>query len=189
MNLKRIVFLDRDGVININPRYLDYIKKPSEFKFLVGAKKGIRMLNDAGFQVFVISNQSGVSKGLFSKKDLNDIDKKMIKGLRPSGGRIKKSFYCIHPTEANCDCKKPKTGMLKKATKGKRIDFKNSFFIGDTERDIIAGKSFGVKTIAVLSGYYNRRQMKLWEAQPDFITKDLLSAAKLIKKQFQRSRR
>jgi len=178
--VKKIVFLDRDGVINRNPKYLDYIKKPSEFRFLPGAEKGIRMLNDAGFEIFVISNQSGVSKGLFSAKDLKDIDRKMVRGLKKRGAKIRKSYYCIHPAEANCECKKPKTGMLKKAAKNIRPDRKNSFFVGDTERDIIAGRDFGVKTIAVCSGYYNRKQMKKWKTRPDFIKEDLLSAAGLI---------
>ena len=121
----RIVFLDRDGVINYNPAYGDYIKSPSEFKFIPGAHKAIAMLTKAGFEIAVISNQSGVEKRLFTKKDLKDIDRKMLKGLKGSGGKLSGTYYCIHSTEKNCDCKKPKTVLLKKATKGKKIDRKN----------------------------------------------------------------
>jgi D-glycero-D-manno-heptose 1,7-bisphosphate phosphatase len=138
------------------------------------------MLTKAGFETAVISNQSGVEKGLFTKKDLKNIDRKIIGGLKGLGGRLSGTYYCTHSSEKNCDCKKPKTGLLKKATKRKRIDHKNSYFVGDTERDIIAGKNFGIKTIAVLSGYYNRKDMMAWQAKPDFIVKDLLTAVKKV---------
>ena len=103
MKPKGIVFLDRDGVINKNPTYRDYVKKPSEFKFLPGARRAVRMLNEAGFDIVVISNQAGVAKRLFSRKDLKEIDEKMLKGIKASGGRLKKICYCIHHPDANCE--------------------------------------------------------------------------------------
>ena len=180
MKTKRMIFLDRDGVINENPVYLDYIKTPAEFKFLKGVKKAIKMLNKAGFEVVVISNQSGIAKGLFTKGDLKAIDEKMFKGLKETGAVIKKTYYCTHLAEENCGCKKPDTGMLKKAVGKSRIDKKNSFFIGDTQRDAHAGNSYGVITIAVLSGYAGRGDIKKWKIKPDYIAKDLISAVEGI---------
>lgn len=179
-NKKKIVFLDRDGVINKNPVYLDYVKKPSEFKFLPGSRRAVRMLNEAGFKVVIISNQTGVGKGLYSRLDLKQVTSKMLKGLEASKARLDKICYCIHHPDSGCGCRKPKTGMFKKAVGKTKFDRKRSYFIGDTERDTLAGKRFGVKTIAVLSGYNSRRDIRKWKVQPDFIAKDLLEAVKNI---------
>jgi len=178
----KMVFLDRDGVINKNPAHGDYIKRPSEFKFLPNARKAVKMLNNAGFDIAVISNQSGIGKGLFSKNELKKIDEKMLKGIKASKGEIKGTYYCIHHPDANCECRKPKTGLIKKAVGKNKIDFRNSFFIGDTERDVVAGGRSGLKTITVLSGYNKNKDIKRWKKQPDYIAKDLYDAAKRIVK-------
>jgi len=180
MKSKRIIFLDRDGVVNYNPIRYDYVKKHSEFRFLPGARKAIRMLTETGLDVVIISNQAGVGRGLFTKKDLKGIDDKMLRGLHASGGKLKKIYYCIHPPDAGCDCRKPNTGMFKKAVSRIRIDHKNSFYVGDTERDTVAGSRFGVKTVAVLSGYAKKKDIKKWQIQPDFIADDLLAAVQNI---------
>lgn len=180
MKRKRMIFLDRDGVVNKNPIRYDYIKKALEFKFLPGVRQAVKMLTKAGFDIVVTSNQAGVAKRLFSKDDLKGIDKKLHKGVEASGGRIRKSFYCVHHPEAGCKCRKPNTGLIKKAVGKAKIDKRNSFFVGDTERDVMAGSAYGVKTIAVLSGYYNRKDMKSWQVKPDYICKDLLAAVKKV---------
>jgi D-glycero-D-manno-heptose 1,7-bisphosphate phosphatase len=178
--MRRIVFLDRDGVINKNPVYLDYVKNAAEFGFLPGSRKAIRILNNAGFEVIIISNQTGVGKGLYSKADLKGVTAKMLKGLETSNARLDKICYCIHHPDAGCGCRKPKTGMFKKAVGKRRFDRKNSYFVGDTERDTLAGHAFRVKTIAVLSGYNKRKDIKKWKIQPDFIAKDLLEAVEKV---------
>jgi len=180
MSKKRIAFLDRDGVVNRNAVHLDYIKGPSEFNFLPGSQKAIRMLNEAGFKVIIISNQTGVGKGLYSKEDLKNTTEKMLKGLDKAKARLDKICYCIHHPDSGCGCRKPKTGMFKKAVGKTEFDRKNSFFVGDTERDTLAGKNFGVKAVAVLSGYNKRKDIRKWKVQPDFIVKDLLDFAKLV---------
>ena len=178
--MKRIVFLDRDGVVNVNPVYRDYIKSPLEFKFLPGSRKAIRLLNQAGFKVIIISNQTGVGKGLYSKDDLKKVTDKMLKGLKASKAHLDKICYCIHHPDSNCACRKPKTGMFKRAVGKSKIDRKNSYFAGDTERDTLAGHAFKVKTIAVLSGYNKRKDIKKWKVAPDFIAKDLLAAVETV---------
>ncbi|NQT89742.1 MAG: HAD-IIIA family hydrolase [Candidatus Omnitrophica bacterium] len=177
---RKLIFLDRDGVINKNPAYKDYIKKPAEFYFLPRARKAIRLLNEAGFDVAIVSNQTGVGKGLFTCKDLKDIDDKMRKGLEASGSKVRKLCYCIHHPESGCDCRKPKTGSFKKAVGKSKVNIKSSFYIGDTQRDVAAGKNFGLKNITVLSGYGKRSSIKNWKAKPDFITKDLFTAVSRI---------
>ncbi len=178
--MKKYIFLDRDGVINKNPPYGDYIRRAADFKFLPHVTKAIKLLTEAGFTSVIISNQSGIGKGLFTKTDLIKIDAKMLKGVKTKGGSLSGTYYCIHPTTVNCDCKKPKTGLLKKAVGKNKVDFRKSFFIGDTERDTVAGTTFGVKTIAVLSGYAKRKDIKKWKIQPDYIADDLYSAVKDI---------
>ena len=177
---KRIIFLDRDGVINYNPAYKDYVKSPSEFKFIPGSRKAIRMLNEAGFDVIIISNQTGVGKGLYTRDNLKRTTEKMIKGLKAQKAELRKICYCIHHPDSGCACRKPKTGMFKKAVGKKKFDHKGSYFIGDTERDTMAGRSFGLKTIAVLSGYNKRRDIKRWKTKPDIIKRNLLGAVKDI---------
>jgi histidinol-phosphate phosphatase family protein len=173
-------------VINRDPGFGDYVKSWEEFEFLPGAIEAIKMLNKNGYEIFVISNQAGVSKGLFSKEDLDDITKSMLGEVKAQGGRIKSINYCTHRPDENCDCRKPKTGMIKKVTKGLNIDFKNTYFIGDSMLDVGAGKNMGSKTILVLTGKENPEDIKNWEYKPDLIKKDLQEAVEWILKEGQK---
>ncbi len=179
--MKKNIFLDRDGVIG---KYYPkaYAKKWEEFSFLPGAKEALKKLTEANYQIIIISNQAGVSKGLFSPKALRKINKRMKEEIRKSGGRIKKAYYCPHSDEDNCSCRKPKAGLFKKAEKDLGpIDFAKTFFVGDSEIDILAGKNIGAKTILVLTGKIkSKEETKNWQKQPDYITADLLSAAEII---------
>jgi D-glycero-D-manno-heptose 1,7-bisphosphate phosphatase len=176
----KVIFLDRDGVINRYPGDRCYVTSLAGFKFLNGSLRAIRDLSKAGYKLFVISNQAGVAKGLYSRKTLKDMTDFMLRGIRKEGGRIQKVLYCLHSEEMNCACRKPKDGLLKKATRGKIIDLKKSYFIGDSLRDIKAGKTFGCKTILVLTGREKLNNVARWDAQPDFIARSLLGAAKNI---------
>ncbi len=180
----KIIFLDRDGVINRYPGHKKYVTKLKEFKILPGALEAIRRLNKAGYKMFIISNQAGVSKGLYSKGKLNLITEVMLKKIRSRGGSIKKVLYCIHRSEENCDCRKPKIGLIKKALKillVKKINKKDAFFVGDSIRDVMTGKKAGCTTILVLSGRESLRNKSLWRPKPDFIAKDLLEASSIIR--------
>ncbi|MFH1645936.1 MAG: HAD-IIIA family hydrolase, partial [Candidatus Omnitrophota bacterium] len=117
---------------------------------------------------------------LFTMDDLKGIDQKMHKGISEAGGKLRKSFYCLHHPDAGCECRKPKDGLIHHAVGNKKIDMKNSYFIGDTERDTGAGKKFGLKTIAVLTGYCQKKDIKKWKVQPDYIADNLLTAVKEI---------
>ena len=113
----KVVFLDRDGVINEFPGNGSYVTKVKDFHFIPGSLEAIRALTQSGHKIFVISNQAGVGKGVYSLDKLKRIDAKMIKGVEKAGGKIRKSFYCTHRSDAGCDCRKPGIGLLKKALK------------------------------------------------------------------------
>lgn len=148
----RCVFLDRDGVINKKAPEGDYIKNWGEFKFLPNVKETIKRLNKAGFLVIIITNQQGIAKGLMAEEDLKDIHTQMSKELKKSGAKIDGIYYCPHGEKDNCICRKPKPGMFLNAIKdfksrGIEIDLEKSYMMGDSEKDIIAGKIMGLKTI------------------------------------------
>ena len=150
--IMKVVFLDRDGVINKYPGDKLYVTSLKKFRFLPGVKKAIALLNRAGFKIFVVSNQAGVGKGTYSQKTLNAITAKMLGDIEQAGGRITKVYYCGHRKGAGCNCRKPKPGMLKKAAKEFQFNLKNAYFIGDTIRDVFTAKNAGCKPILVLSG-------------------------------------
>lgn len=173
----KIVFLDRDGVINRDPGFGGYVTCWEKFEFLPGSFESLKELNQAGFEVIVISNQAGVAKGLYTQEDLDELTGNMLKEIKAAGGKIYSVNYCTHQDEDNCNCRKPKTGMFHKATEGLDVNFSKTFFIGDSRRDVLAGRAIGCKTIFVRSG--NTRLEDL-DVKPDFIAKDLLSAVEEI---------
>ncbi len=178
-----IIFLDRDGVINEFPGNGNYVTKIKEFHFIPGSLDAIRELTQMGYVIFIISNQAGVGKGIFSKDKLKSINEYMLKHVVKSGGRIKRSFYCTHRSDAGCDCRKPRIGSLKKAfalINSSIRSAKKTFFVGDTEADIKTGHNAGCRTIFALSGREDRRYMRKWKVKPDFIVKNLKEAVGVI---------
>jgi D-glycero-D-manno-heptose 1,7-bisphosphate phosphatase len=178
----KVIFLDRDGVINKYPGEKKYITAWKDFRFLPGAKKAIVNLYKNNFELFVISNQAGVGKGIFAQKTLDIITKNMLRKIGESGGKIAGVYYCIHSPEMNCSCRKPRAGLIYRARRkaNKRINLKDTFFIGDTIRDVHTARAAGCKSILVLSGKEKLSNRKNWETQPDFIFKDLFKAAEFI---------
>ncbi|MDP8265783.1 MAG: HAD-IIIA family hydrolase [Candidatus Aceula meridiana] len=179
----KIAFLDRDGVINAFPGFGNYVTKVKDFHFLPGAIDSIVELTKEGYSIFVVSNQAGVGKGLYSKGKLETINVHMLRHITKAGGRIKKTFYCTHRSDAGCDCRKPRTGSVEKALKGmnKTIDHaKYAYFVGDDKTDIEAGINAGCKTILVLSGKNRSKDIKSWDITPDYVVKSLKEATKII---------
>jgi D-glycero-D-manno-heptose 1,7-bisphosphate phosphatase len=148
INKNKAVFLDRDGVIN-KKIIGDYVKCWEEFEFLSGVKEAIKLLNQANFKVIIITNQAGIGRGVMNESQLQMIHQKMLDELQTDGAKIDAIYYCPHHPDDNCNCRKPKTGMLKQADKDFNIDFKNSWMIGDESKDIEAGKKMGCKTYMV----------------------------------------
>lgn len=173
----KVVFLDRDGVINKYPGDTRYVNNWREFEFIPGSIEGIKKLNRNGFRLCVISNQAGVAKGLYSQKDLEQIDRKMSDQFKRNGACLSGIYYCIHHPQDNCDCRKPKTGLLEKAVSELGICPRMSFFIGDSFLDMKAARNFGAKSVLVLSGKEKISNRDNWEFEPDYIFDNLLVAA------------
>jgi len=179
----KAVFLDRDGVINKYPGDTRYVTSLKEFKFLPKAKKAIALLTRRGFALFVISNQAGVGKKLYSRRTLGLITARMLMGVRNAGGDILEVNYCTHRSDENCACRKPRAGLIKRVKeKYPKIELNKSYFIGDTIRDVMTAQDAGCKSILVLSGKQKLSNQKNWERQPDFVFKDLLEAAQFVVK-------
>ncbi len=184
----KVVFLDRDGVINKYPGDGCYVTSLTGFKLLKGALGAISGLSAAGYKIFVISNQAGVRKGIYTKKALDAMTKFMLKKVEQAGGKIQKVFYCLHSEEQKCGCRKPKDGLLRKATRNRRVDLKDSYFIGDSLMDIKAGKRFGCKTVLVLTGREKLKNSPHWDTAPDFVAKSLSDAAgHILKGEYERA--
>ena len=176
----KVVFLDRDGVINKYPGHGKYVNNKDEFIFIPGSIEGIKKLNLSGFKLFVISNQAGVAKGLYALKDLEQINKKMLNSLKKHGAHLEGIYYCTHHPQAGCGCRKPKTGLLKNAISDLGSKPVESFFIGDSFKDLKAGISFKAKPILVLSGREKIANRSDWEFEPECIFDNLLLAANYL---------
>ena len=180
--IKKVIFLDRDGVINKYPggwTEHNYVTRPEDFIFLPGSKEAIKRLSGS-YDIILISNQAGIAKGHYSEGELKRINENMLNEISASGGRIKKIFYCVHQDSDNCDCRKPKTGLFKKAEKELGLRVAGNFFIGDGKTDIEAGEKAGLTTVLVLSGKTSHEDLRDWESRPDYIFDDLLEAARFI---------
>lgn len=185
MSALKAIFLDRDGVINKDPdkwTEYSYVTDWSLFVFLPGVFEALKMLKDKGIKVILVSNQAGVSKGYFTKEKLDDITRSMRQEIEKHGGSIDDVYYCTHKSDDNCECRKPKTGLLEKAAKKHDIDCKKTYFIGDSHVDVIAGRDVGCTTVFVLSGKTPREEMETWEEKPDHVCKDLLEAVQWVMK-------
>ena len=148
---KKVIFLDRDGVINKKAPKADYVKKWSEFEFLEGAIEAMKKLTLKEYEIYIISNQAGIARGMMTEDDLTEIHKKMVQILKDSGVKIKKIYHCPHGWDEGCECRKPKPGMFYRAGRENNLDLSKAVFIGDDERDFEAGEAAGIKTILVTS--------------------------------------
>ena len=152
----KLVILDRDGVINQDSD--QFIKTPDEWKPIPGSLEAIAKLNHAGYRVVVASNQSGIGRGLFDMATLNAINEKMYKALGQVGGRIDALFYCPHPAEANCACRKPKPGMFHDIARRFNMSPLEVVSIGDSLRDAEAASAAGAQPVLVLTGKGRKTQ-------------------------------
>jgi D-glycero-D-manno-heptose 1,7-bisphosphate phosphatase len=144
---KQVVLLDRDGVINKRPAQADYVKTWAEFEFLPGAIEGLQFLARRGCEIYILSNQPGISRGRMTKEDLDTIHRNMREELKKKGVEIKGIYACLHGWDEGCNCRKPKPGMLFQASNEHYFDVTKAIFIGDDVRDEQAGKAAGCKTI------------------------------------------
>ncbi len=146
----RYVLLDRDGVINEDSDA--FIKSPPEWKPIAGSLEAIALLNDNGWKVIVISNQSGLARGLFNAEILQQIHQKMHRKAAEKGGKIEAVYYCPHGPDDDCSCRKPKTGLLEKFASDYQAKLSGLPFVGDSLRDIEAARTVGAQPILVKTG-------------------------------------
>ena len=180
-NMKNVVFLDRDGVINRDSP--NYIKSWSEFEFLPGSLEALKQLKLNGFPVIIITNQSAIHRKMISKEDLDAIHDMMKKIVQSNGGEIKDIFYCPHIPEDMCDCRKPKPGLICRAEKRYRIDLETSIMVGDSAKDIECARNAGCGSAILVktgNGVMAEKILKEKMIHPDVIVRDLLEAVNWI---------
>jgi D-glycero-D-manno-heptose 1,7-bisphosphate phosphatase len=146
----KLIVLDRDGVINQDSP--EFIKSPEEWHAIPGSLAAIAKLNRLGCPVVVATNQSGIARGLYTLADLELIHAKMLREIEAAGGHIDGVFICPHGPEDNCDCRKPKPGLLLQIAKKFNVEPSEMLTIGDSMRDILAAKACGAAAILVKTG-------------------------------------
>jgi len=176
------IFLDRDGTVN---HEVDFLTSPDNLSLLPDAARAIHEANTLGWKVFVITNQSGIARGLLTEPQLETIHNALRLHLRAENATLDAIYYCPHHPDFNqlCECRKPKTGMLLQAQQEFRIDLKRSYVIGDKMIDIETARNAGAYGILVLTGYGKTelelcRQNKL---KIDFVAENLYDAIQYIK--------
>ncbi len=173
-----LVILDRDGVINVDSE--QFIKNPAEWKPIDGSLEAIARLNHMGYRVVVASNQSGIGRGLFDMGTLNAINDKMYRALSHLGGRIDALFFCPHAADANCECRKPKAGMLIEIAQRFNVDLTGVPAIGDSLRDLQAAAAVGAQPILVLTGKGEKTQAAGGLPENTLVFSDLAAAVRHI---------
>ncbi len=179
MRCRPAVFLDRDGVINVDRR--DYIKTWDEFEFYPGSLQAIARLTASGREIYLVTNQSGVGRGLMPWRRVLDIHAKMQIEVARAGGRIMGIQVCPHTPDDHCRCRKPEPGLLLKAAARWGLDLRRSWLVGDAARDIQAGRAVGCTTIWVTTHPTDElRQQEQMVIRPDFQAQDLAEAVEII---------
>lgn len=175
--MRRAVFLDRDGTINVEK---DYLYRIEDFEFIPGAAEAVSRLNQAGFLVIVVSNQSGVARGYYTEEDVDILHRHISQELLKSHAHIDLWLYCPHHPAGKgsyalpCNCRKPLPGMLKDAANRFGVDLADSIMIGDKQVDIEAAVAAGCTPILVRTGYGTVHEKKI---SPDVLVFDDLKAA------------
>jgi D-glycero-D-manno-heptose 1,7-bisphosphate phosphatase len=172
----RLVFLDRDGTINVEK---NYVLKPDELELIPNAAAGLRRLRELGLKLTVITNQSAVGRGLLTLRGLDEIHERLTALLEAEGARLDGIYVCPHVPGDGCPCRKPGLELLKRAAADFGADLSRSFFIGDKRIDIEAGHAAGASSILVETGYGSTQSFDPGSA-PDARVRDLLEAAWFI---------
>jgi D-glycero-D-manno-heptose 1,7-bisphosphate phosphatase len=187
--LFRAVFLDRDGTINVEK---NYVHKIDDFEFIEGSAEAIRLFNEHEFKVVVVSNQSGIARGLYTRNDVHILHDYIQRELGKINAHIDAFFYCPHHADAtvkeyrvDCDCRKPRPGMLRRAEKKLDLDLKSSYIIGDLTADMEMGRQNGLYSILVKTGHGmdTLDHLNKQGLMPDAVADNLLDAVQKIYQQ------
>jgi len=175
INRQKAVFLDRDGVIN---KEVGYLHKIEDFEFIDGVFSACKHFQTAGYQLVIITNQSGIDRGYYPEKDFHTVTTWMLEQFNDQGINILDVLFCPHGPDSNCECRKPQPGMLLEARDKFDIDMKNSWMIGDKEADVQAANAAGVNnTILVKSGH----SIDEANSKAKFILKSIKDSIQIIK--------
>ena len=174
--MQKVAFLDRDGTINIDHGYVHQIH---EWEFCKGAIDAIAMLRDAGYAVAVVTNQSGIGRGLFKAADVEQLHKHALSQMADAGAMVDAIAYCPHAPQEECDCRKPRTGLADaiQAALGRPIDYGASWVIGDRPSDIGFGRRLGTRCGLIRSRYWDANTLTVC---PDIFGDSLHEIAKNI---------
>lgn len=184
--MRRGIFLDRDGTVCEEVGFLD---RPERLRLLPGAAGAIRRINGSGFLAILVTNQSGVARGLFDAAALDRVHERLAEALGAEGAHLDAIYVCPHhPTEgappyrADCDCRKPRPGLLARAAREHGLDLPSSYMIGDKAIDIETARNAGAAGILVLTGYgrQHRESLAAGTEQPVFVAEDLPRAVEWI---------
>jgi histidinol-phosphate phosphatase family protein len=180
--MKRVLFLDRDGVINEDRD--DYVKSWEEFTFTKGVKGALKTIKEAQIPVVIVTNQSIIGRGMVPEAELKTIHENMKSRIKKGGGEILKIYYCPHHPDDGCRCRKPRTGLLKQAAREWGLDLKECLFVGDSLKDLQAGRRAGCKTMLVRTGQGEETLKKILggktRIRPEWICASLAEAVPLI---------
>jgi D-glycero-D-manno-heptose 1,7-bisphosphate phosphatase len=177
------VFLDRDGTVSEEVGYVNHLSRYKLFPWTIAA---IKKLNEAEIKAILVTNQAGVARGYFTEDLIWKVHELLNSELAKEGAHLDAIYYCPHhpstgkaPYRANCECRKPRPGLILQAAQEHNIDLANSFMVGDKYTDVELAQNAGVKSIMVMTGYgigEYEYQRENWPKMPDKIAKDLLEA-------------
>jgi D-glycero-D-manno-heptose 1,7-bisphosphate phosphatase len=170
----RLLILDRDGVINQDSA--EFIKSPQEWIPIPGSLQAIAQANQLGFRVVVVSNQSGLARGLFDIGQLNKIHSTMLNQVMQYGGRIDAVFFCPHGPDDGCSCRKPLPGLRLNLAQRTEVDWGSTFVVGDRESDMLAASAVGARKILVKTGHGVRTMASMQDLSDILVCDDLASA-------------
>jgi D-glycero-D-manno-heptose 1,7-bisphosphate phosphatase len=189
------VFLDRDGTLNVEAGYLNHVDR---LELIECAAEAVALLKIHGLKTVVVTNQAGVARGYFPEELLPKLHAKLQRLLKEQGAELDAIYYCPHhpdvgeaPYRQDCECRKPKLGMIRRAEKELSVDAHRSYMVGDKISDVVFGKKAGCKSVLLLTGYgkgeleYHRDKL---DGEPDHIAKDILDAARWIVQDLKTSR-
>jgi D-glycero-D-manno-heptose 1,7-bisphosphate phosphatase len=177
--MNRAVFMDRDGTVS---EEIGYMYDAGLYKVFSWSGPAIRRINEHGMKAVLITNQSGVGRGYFDERSVDEVHRKLRSELALHGAKLDGLYVCIHHPDAGCDCRKPNPGMLLQAQRELDIDLTNSFVIGDKFLDVETAHNVGAKGILVRTGYGREEQLKHQTdlRQPDLIAENLMEAVDAI---------
>jgi D-glycero-D-manno-heptose 1,7-bisphosphate phosphatase len=181
------VFIDRDGTIS---EEVGYVNHPSRFRLLPDSAAAVRLLNESGWLAVLVTNQAGVARGYFSEEMIGEVHQKLIADLQEDGARLDAIYYCAHhptvgepPYRIDCDCRKPKPGLVHRATADLNIDLERSWMVGDRFGDIELAHNANLHSAFVLTGYGRgewEHQRASWKIQPEIVAENLREAVQQI---------